>query len=293
MNKKQDEMLDKFIEFLSSPEKLEAAIKGCSKEEKGEILSLLEVVKNLYTQAPPSLSAEKKEEIKLRLLASAQTKKPLRKRATLPLILKRAIATSAALFLLGSGVAAASARSLPDSLFYPVKLATERVRLAIARNDKTRAHLEISFAERRLKESKAVVDQPEALQKAVEEMSKDTSSAVKRVMESSENNKEELAAELIALTEKQQEVLSSVVESAPEQAKDALIKALEASRHGKEQAVKALTKEVPVKPKIRRPRPVPPSLPKIEDMRPVPPPTSSLPIREGIEEGTPEMPYKQ
>ncbi len=282
MNKKQIEILDKCIGFISSPEKLESFLNSLGERDRKEIIDILKIAKSLYMQAPPSISAEKREEIKAKLLALSGAKGPAyqKQRLWIPSLLKRALATITALILLGSGVAIAANKSLPDNLLYPIKRATERARLAIARREETRARLEIGFAKRRLEESQAVLKQPAALQKAVESMAKDTSSATQRFIGSNENTKGELANELVALTEKQQEVLSVAVESAPETAKSALLKALTVSRHGHEQAIKALTKEGPAGPKIKEQKTPPPSSTGKDDLQPDSATTSSPPIDE-------------
>ena len=56
------------------------------------------------------------------------------------------------LLLLTGGVTAASSSSLPGELLYPVKIASERTRLALTLSDIGKAKLEVTFAERRAKE---------------------------------------------------------------------------------------------------------------------------------------------
>ena len=52
----------------------------------------------------------------------------------------------------GWGITAASARSQPGDLLYPLKLATERVRFALTLQPEGRAELRLSFSDRRLAE---------------------------------------------------------------------------------------------------------------------------------------------
>lgn len=66
--------------------------------------------------------------------------------------LAQAAAAIAVLFAAAGGTMVASANSLPDDALYPVKLAVEDARLALAPNDSARAALELSFAARRLDE---------------------------------------------------------------------------------------------------------------------------------------------
>jgi len=57
-----------------------------------------------------------------------------------------------ALLLAGGGTAMAAENSMPDSLLYPVKLATEQVRLTLTRSDIGRAELCATLADRRVAE---------------------------------------------------------------------------------------------------------------------------------------------
>jgi hypothetical protein len=52
----------------------------------------------------------------------------------------------------GTGTVAASTSSMPDDTLYPVKLATERVRLGLTRGDIKKARVNVRLADRRVKE---------------------------------------------------------------------------------------------------------------------------------------------
>jgi hypothetical protein len=65
----------------------------------------------------------------------------------------RAIALASVLLTLGMGAVVASADTLPDDLLYPVKIASEQVRLALADAPGDRAGVELSIAEHRLSEA--------------------------------------------------------------------------------------------------------------------------------------------
>jgi hypothetical protein len=62
------------------------------------------------------------------------------------------------LVILGGGLAAASADSLPGDLLYPVKLATEQVRLFLTVDDQAREELLMGFGEERRVEAAAVLE---------------------------------------------------------------------------------------------------------------------------------------
>lgn len=68
------------------------------------------------------------------------------------------MATVAALFvvLTGSGAVAASSGSEPDEPLYPVKRTVERARLALTRDDRSKARLHAAYADRRMEELAAM-----------------------------------------------------------------------------------------------------------------------------------------
>ncbi len=68
-------------------------------------------------------------------------------------LIARGIALAAVLAALGLGATVASADTLPDDLLYPVKVASEGVRLALAGTPEDRAEVELSIAEHRLGEA--------------------------------------------------------------------------------------------------------------------------------------------
>jgi Domain of unknown function (DUF5667) len=56
------------------------------------------------------------------------------------------------LLIAGTGTVAASTSSMPEDTLYPVKLATERVRVGLARGDVKKARVNVRLADRRVKE---------------------------------------------------------------------------------------------------------------------------------------------
>jgi hypothetical protein len=63
-----------------------------------------------------------------------------------------AIVSVMVVFLVGGGVFIASANALPDESLYPIKLAGEHLRLAVAFSEIDRAKIHVQFAERRADE---------------------------------------------------------------------------------------------------------------------------------------------
>ncbi|HEY55582.1 MAG TPA: hypothetical protein G4N91_04860 [Dehalococcoidia bacterium] len=68
------------------------------------------------------------------------------------------------LMLAGGGLVAAAAGSMPDSVLYPVKLATEEVQLALVPSQMDRARLCADFADRRVAEIIYMAEQGDAEQ---------------------------------------------------------------------------------------------------------------------------------
>ncbi|MDP3061879.1 MAG: DUF4382 domain-containing protein [Chloroflexota bacterium] len=62
----------------------------------------------------------------------------------------------------GTGIVAASGNSIPGNALYPVKRAAEDARLAVAFSAEAKAHLQLTYAERRSEELASLVDSGEA-----------------------------------------------------------------------------------------------------------------------------------
>lgn len=274
MKEKFEDILDKATRHLGSESDLEDFLKHYP-EARQELLPLLEAAKRLSEMQAPTLSAESREGLRRKLLAARFKEVPRRWRgASVPKWARRAALSFSAVLLLGTGVAAAANRSLPNDFLYHVKRAGERVRLAVSANKETRVRLQLIYAERRLEESRAVVGHPRALHQAITEMSSETSAAVESAARVSPEKREDLMAELLALTERQQDVLEDVAASAPEAAQEAIQRAMKNSRRDHQRAVEALTGAGPKRP--REQAPSPPILQK----KSRPAPTISVEIKE-------------
>ncbi len=70
-----------------------------------------------------------------------------------------ALAVIIALTASGSGVSFAAQNAIPGETLYPVKLATERARIAVTPGKKTKAELHLGFASRRLNEIEQLIEQ--------------------------------------------------------------------------------------------------------------------------------------
>jgi hypothetical protein len=181
----------------------------------------------------------------------------------------RLTAVSLAFLLILGGVAAASTNSLPDSFLYPIKRAIEKVRLATALNERSRASIYLSLAKERLEEAKAMVRARKTglVRKTLREMNQETEEAYRSLQRVSGKDKEVLLTKLVSLSERQQAVLKRVIEQAPPEARAALEHALEVSQRGHERAKEALEK---TKTKGGPPRREPPAEEKRDERGPAP-----------------------
>lgn len=149
-----------------------------------------------------------------------------------------ALATIALVFALlasGIGVVNASAASLPGDALYGVKLAREQFALTLSMTDKGDERLLAGFAEERLNEAEALVNQnrleeiPTALQ-GLEDALTDLAALNDVNGDEPPGSLEHLQTRL----SKHVQVLQGLIEDAPEPAREALQKALEKSSHSQE-----------------------------------------------------------
>lgn len=92
-------------------------------------------------------------------LQNMMTKSRLPKRA--PVFVPRwaiAVCSLLLVFVLGGGTVLAADSATPESPLYPVKLATENVRVSLTGSEETKAELYVSIAERRVTEMTTMVD---------------------------------------------------------------------------------------------------------------------------------------
>lgn len=148
----------------------------------------------------------------------------------------------AAIAALGGGTVVASRNAAPGDTLYGVKTATEKVRVALALNDKNKVEVKLSIAEDKLKEVEKLMkrgDSAEDVNEAVDnlkEVEDEVSDDIDKV-EWDGKDTAELTAKLKANLERQQEVLKGILSKVPPQARDAIKRALENSKHGLENAI--------------------------------------------------------
>jgi len=145
-------------------------------EYAAELEPLLHTVvatkKALAIQPRPEFKSEARYQFRLAL----QKVEPKRRLPFLGWQPRWAIAMVALLVLLlaGGGTVAAAGNSMPDSLLYPVKLATEQVRLKLTPSDIGKAELYAELADRRVAEIVYMVNKgkPEQVEPTAERLNK-------------------------------------------------------------------------------------------------------------------------
>ena len=166
------------------------------------------------------------------------------------------IALSITLFTLlsfASGVLAQVVEELPnpgvtpDSPFYLFDNLGKKVSLFFTFDPVKKAEKATQYAEERVAEAKAMAEKnkPEDAEKANQGYQEFLDLANAKTQEAKERGRdvEELAIFITEKTLKHQEILVEVFEEVPEEAKNAIKKAIEISRTGSEEAVRAITGE--------------------------------------------------
>jgi hypothetical protein len=143
-----------------------------------------------------------------------------------------AIALVVALLGSGLGVIRVSADSLPGDRLYGVKITGEKIQLFMSLTDQGDQDLLIGFAENRLMEAEALLENEryEDLDQALQGLD-ETLEALEELEVSEEEQQPGSLEHLEAKLEKHQLVLQAVLEKCPESARSAIERAIERSSH--------------------------------------------------------------
>jgi hypothetical protein len=176
-----------------------------------------------------------------------------------PVLVRRlalpALATITIIFLLGMmgiGVVYASSESLPGDSLYPVKLAAERVRLALSPGDAAEARLHLGLAGERLREATRLTEMSKEedietlMSKYVEEVE-----AASHILQSQHARGEDvtlLSKHLQEHMARQQVMLSGIREEASEGTQAAVERAMAASEAAERQARATMDEEPTTQP---------------------------------------------
>ena len=156
MTQKIEDILDDCLERMFKGESLEDCLKAYP-EQAPELEPLL---KTSFVIRQKSAAIQPDHEFKTRVRSQLQgmlyaRREKVERRAAIPIWRRGwavAVASVLVIFLAGVGTVAASANALPDQPLYPVKLASEEIRLALTFSNLGKAKLHIQFAEQRAAE---------------------------------------------------------------------------------------------------------------------------------------------
>jgi hypothetical protein len=157
MTQKIEDILDNCIERTLKGESIEDCL-NTYPEQVSELEPLLKtsaafIQKSSAIQPAPEFKARLRSQLQGMLYA--KQREVAEKRTRVPIWYRRwaLIMTSVlAILLIGVGTVGASTSALPGKPLYPVKLATEEVRVMLASSDMDKAELHVQFAERRAME---------------------------------------------------------------------------------------------------------------------------------------------
>ena len=158
MKENLDNVLDeRLTQLLAEDETLEESL------TQPELEPLLRLAGEIEALPRPEPNPRALRAIQARVREAAILKKEKARRGGLflswltdprvSLAFARVLAVIVAMMVIGLGTVAASADSLPHSPLYPVKRTSERVQLFLTASPSSKAHLHLSFAERRLNET--------------------------------------------------------------------------------------------------------------------------------------------
>ena len=148
------DILDNCIERMLKGKTIEDCLKAYP-EQARELEILLQISAATMQSTSAIQPASKfKDRVRSRLQGMLYARAE-QKRAKIPIWHRRwavALSTVLVIFIAGVGTVAASANALPNQTLYPIKLASEEIRLALAFSHLDKAELHIKFAQRRTAE---------------------------------------------------------------------------------------------------------------------------------------------
>jgi len=129
----------------------------------------------------------------------------------------------------------------PGSIFYFFDTSLEKVSMFFTFNSEKKAEKALEYAEERFAEAQEVADEnkPDAVAKAMADYEKKILFATEKSKDLDDKEKTERLLNTISEnTARHQEVLENVLERVPDEAKEAILKAIEISKRGYEEAQK-------------------------------------------------------
>jgi hypothetical protein len=157
MAKEIERILDECIDRLLQGESVEQCLQDYP-EQAAELEPLLRV--SLAAQKASAIEPrpEFKAKVRYQIQSALHAEKEKRQPRGIPFFGLRprwavtAVVSILVFFIAGGSVVAASTNSLPDETLYPVKLAVEKVQMALTFSEMSKAKLNMKFANRRIQE---------------------------------------------------------------------------------------------------------------------------------------------
>jgi len=176
MTKRFDDVLDDCLKRLQRGETAEECLARYP-EYQAELAPLLKLSTSLKSAWSQEIRPQFRAAARYNLISAIEAKKPrarIAPRAWWRRGWVMAVTVIALLLVAGGSTVAASSNSLPDQPLYPVKQATEKVRLLITPSQMGKAKLHAQFAETRLQETieMAKRNRPEQVEKLTERLQK-------------------------------------------------------------------------------------------------------------------------
>ncbi|HEX77029.1 MAG TPA: hypothetical protein G4O03_01260 [Dehalococcoidia bacterium] len=237
MARKFEDILDDCLERLNRGETVEECLARYP-EHEAELVPLLKLSTSLRAAWSHQVRPQFRAAARHNLVSAIEAKRP-RARIAPRAWWRRgwvvAATVIALLVLAGGSTVAASGNSLPDQPLYPVKLATEKVRLVLTRSEMGKARLHAQFAETRLKETieMAKRNRPEQVEKLTRRLQKhlDDLPALVRAHPSADGELELLVQRLQQNRARAEAQLQEQLRRVPPPARAALRQALERARN--------------------------------------------------------------
>lgn len=168
MTERIEDVLDRYVDRLMAGED----VASCAAEDPDladvlmPLLQTTELVAHQLGSVAPSPRFKVAARVRMRNLFFARLARKESRPGSLFLWWQRrwvtAMVTAMVFCLAGLGVLAASFNALPSGFFYPVKTATEEMRLAVTTSEYERTQLQLEYAERRLSEMTSMAEQGDA-----------------------------------------------------------------------------------------------------------------------------------
>jgi hypothetical protein len=248
MKDKLEEILDNCIRKVRSGETTVSECIEAYPQYKEELRLALLATLALIETPLPSINSEFRERARKHLIQAAENRRKFSQRRFLqkkPNKISRGIKAwliaASLILLLGGAALAASQKSQPGSFLYPVKLAAEKLQLALVKEPYTKTQVHLKFASHRLEELEKISEEQQFkyIDDLTEALLREVNETEKLIPFLSKKEKAKTYEAILKILKREQELLVQIVIDAPEKAQSRLKKAEEAVQ-GKQKQLKEL-----------------------------------------------------